>query len=211
MCLKLRSLFPMPNTKQPDISQLIAALNFIHPVSDAVKNYLAAHVRPMQIKKGKYLLKSGEISNEFYFINKGVIRGFIKIDQREITTWITAENELVTSISSFDLQSPARENIQAIENCDLLIMTHDALQNLYDTIPEFNITGRKLLTIYYRQAEERALISRLMKASSKYQYFLTMHENLANRIPLKYIASYIGINLETLSRVRKKKATGAKN
>jgi CRP-like cAMP-binding protein len=78
------------------------------------------------------------------------------------------------------------------------------LQDLYAQSPEFNIVIRKLLQQYYRDAERRAFIARLTNAENKYKYFLTRYSHLANRIPLKYIASFLGITLETLSRVRKK-------
>jgi CRP-like cAMP-binding protein len=187
-----------------DASGVITVLRSFHPFSNQVAEYLQQHTFSCSFGKGKLLLKAGNISSYVYFIKKGMVRGFVKEDNKEITTWITAENEMVTSITSFDLQTPALENMQAIEDCDLIGMSFDDLQNLYITFPEFNIVGRKLLEHYYRDAEGRAFISRLTNAESKYTHFLTMHSHLANRAPLKYIASYLGIAEETLSRVRKK-------
>ncbi len=199
---------PTPNisnkTNQQLAAPIIELLNYMHPVNPDIAAYMNAHIYKCSFRKGKMLLKSGERSNHVYFIRKGAIREFVKEGNKEITTWITAENEFVTSIGSFDLQVPAMENIQAIEDCDLLCMTYADLQNLYMEIPEFNIIGRKLLERYYRDAEGRAFIVRLTKAEYKYNYFLKVHSHLANRIPLKYVASFIGITLETLSRIRKK-------
>ena len=190
---------------------IIKALNYLYPVSDEIAAYMNSHVRLRTIRKSKYLLKSGTVCEYVYFVVKGALRGVIKDGSKEITTWITAENEFVTSITSFDLQIPALENIQALEDCELLEMSFSDFQNLYLELPEFNIIGRKLLESYYRDAEGRAYIVRLSKAEYRYNHFLKMHERLANRIPLKYIASYIGITLETLSRVRKKLSTQTKN
>lgn len=81
------------------------------------------------------------------------------------------------------------------------------MQELYNQYPEFNITGRKILQHYYRDAEARAYIVRLTSAEKKYNHFIEKYNHLANRIPLKYIASYLGITIETLSRVRKKIST----
>ncbi|HEX4373728.1 MAG TPA: hypothetical protein VHZ50_10530, partial [Puia sp.] len=117
---------------------------------------------------------------------------------------ITAENELVTSISSLESDDPSIENMQAIEACEMFSLSFADLQHLYAQAPEFNIVIRKLLQQYYRDAERRAFIARLTNAENKYKYFLTRYSHLANRIPLKYIASFLGITLETLSRVRKK-------
>jgi CRP-like cAMP-binding protein len=86
----------------------------------------------------------------------------------------------------------------------MLAITFDDLENLYIKFPEFNFVVRKLLQKYYRDAEGRAYIARLTNAETKYRHFIRNHSHLANRIPLKYIASFLGITLETLSRVRKK-------
>jgi len=188
----------------PDISSVLTTLSYFHPLSEGVKNYFRKHTYSCSFRKGKLLLKAGEICNHIYFIKKGAVRGFIKEGTKDITTWITAENEVVSSISSLDIRQPALENMQAIENCELLALTYDNFQDLYIKFPEFNIVARKLLQKYYQDAEGRAFIARLTNAKNKYRVFIKNYGHLANRIPLKYIASFLGITLETLSRVRKK-------
>ena len=188
----------------PDISSVIATLDYFYPLSDGIKNYLRKHTYACSFRKGKLLLKAGEICEYIYFVQKGALRGFIKEGKKDITTWITAENEVVSSISALDVREPAFENMQAIENCELLALTYADFQDLYIKFPEFNILARKVLQKYYQDAEGRAFIARLTNAENKYRLFITMYGHLANRIPLKYIASFLGITLETLSRVRKK-------
>lgn len=189
------------------MQMLAEVMGQFHPFSAEALAYLKKHVAPCSFKRGKLVLKAGEVCGYVYFIKKGVVRGFIKEGTREITTWITAEGEMVTSISGLDNQEPSIENMQALENCELLALSFPDLQELYDRFPESNITVRKLLQQYYRDAEGRAFIARLTNAENKYKLFLNRYEHLANRIPLKYIASFLGITLETLSRVRKKIST----
>ena len=188
----------------PDLSSVIDTLNYFYPLSEGIKDYLRKHSFSCSFHKGKLLLKAGEICEHVYFIKKGAVRGFVKDGTKDITTWITAENEVVSSISSLDAREPAQENMQAIENCELLALTYAHFQELYIKFPEFNILARKLLQKYYQDAERRAFIARVTNAEKKYQLFLIRYGHLANRIPLKYIASFLGITLETLSRVRKK-------
>ena len=188
----------------PDISSVIETLNYFYPLSEGIKDYFRKHTYSCSFRKGKLLLKAGEVCEHIYFIKKGAVRGFIKDGTKDITTWITAENEVVSSISSLDIREPAQENMQAIENCEMLALTYADFQDLYVKFPEFNIVARKLLQKYYQDAERRAFIARVTKAEKKYRLFLTRYGHLANRIPLKYIASFLGITLETLSRVRKK-------
>ena len=188
----------------PGLSSVIDTLNYFYPLSEGIKDYLSKHSYSCSFRKGKLLLKAGEICEHVYFIKKGAVRGFIKDGTKDITTWITAENELVSSISSLDAREPAQENMQAIENCEMLALTYAHFQDLYIKFPEFNILARKLLQKYYQDAERRAFIARVTNAEKKYQLFLIRYGHLANRIPLKYIASFLGITLETLSRVRKR-------
>jgi len=176
----------------------------IYPISEELVEHIDKCTFKQSIKKGKHLLKADEICQYVYFVQKGVLRAYVRDGMKEITTWITAENEMVTSIYGFDLQRPAIENIQAIEDCQLVAFHYDDLQFAYNNFLEMNIVGRKLLEQYYRDAEERAYISRLAKASSRYTHFIETKGALANRIQLKYIASYLGMTIETLSRIRSK-------
>jgi CRP-like cAMP-binding protein len=193
-----------PSSTVVDITPLLQVLRYVHPLSPEVVAFLQKHIISLSVRKRKLLLKEGTVCNHIYFVVKGAIRGFRREGQKDITTWIVIENELVTSIFSLDNPSPSVENIQALENSELLAITYDELDQLYEQFPEFNLIARKLLQHYYADAEKRAFIARLTKAENKYRNFLMMHPSLANRIPLKYIASYLGMTLETLSRVRKK-------
>lgn len=191
-------------TSPPDVTSVIATLDYFYPLSEGIKDYLRKHTFLCSFRKGKLLLKAGHLCNYIYFIKKGAVRGFIKEGTKDITTWITAENEVVSSISALDERAPAMENMQAIEDSELLTLTWSDFQNLYIKFPEFNIVARKVLQKYYQDAEGRAFIARLTRAENKYRLFVTRYGHLANRIPLKYIASFLGITLETLSRVRKR-------
>ena len=176
----------------------------VHPVSNEAQAFINQKAYASQLNKGEMLVSAGAICKNIYLIRKGILRSYIKEDKKEITTWISGEQELATCITSFGLQQPARENIQALEDCELSALSIDDLQYLYDNFPEANIVGRKILEKYYREAEERAFIARLMEATSKYKHFIATKSDLLNRVPLKFIASYLGMTLETLSRIRSK-------
>ncbi len=187
-----------------NIAPLLTVLNYFHPLSPEMEAFLKKHVTTVSVRKRKLLLKEGSFCDHVYFIVKGAVRGFTREGQKDITTWIVVENELVSSILSLNSKEPSIENIQVLENTELLAISNDDLERMYVELPEFNRVARKLLQHYYADAERRAFIARLTKAENKYRHFLLRHEPLANRIPLKYIASYLGMTLETLSRVRKK-------
>jgi CRP-like cAMP-binding protein len=188
----------------PDASPVITILNYFHPLSEGAIKFLKERSFSCSFNKGELLLEEGQVCEHVYFIKKGVVRGFIKDGKKDITTWITGEGELVSSILRFEEEGSAVENMQAIEDCEMLALTLADLERLYEQFPEFNIVSRKLLQQYYSDAEGRAFIARLTNAETKYKQFLTRYSHFANRVPLTYIASFLGITLETLSRVRRK-------
>ena len=190
-----------------DISSVVTILNYFHPVSEGIVKFLKDHAYSVFFNKGELLLVEGQVCEHIYFIKKGVVRGFIKEGKKDITTWITAEGEMVSSILSFERKGSSIENMQAIEDCEMLALTLVDLEKLYEQFPEFNIVSRKLLQQYYSDAEGRAFIARLTNAETRYKQFLTRYSHFANRIPLTYIASFLGMTLETLSRVRRKLST----
>jgi CRP-like cAMP-binding protein len=190
-----------PETTLVD-SPLVAFTNAIHPISAEAREYANRKSISQRVKKGDFLVRSGDVCAYFYFIQKGIMRSYVQDGKKEITTWITAENELATSITSFHTQQKSFENIQAIEDCELTGLHYDDLQYLYHHFAEVNTVGRMLLEKYYRDAEERAYIARLSEATSKYQRFIATKSFMLNRVPLKFIASYLGMTLETLSRIR---------
>ncbi len=186
-------------------SPLASFVRQIYPIREEAVRYINQHSYSKRVSKGTFLLKAGEVCQHLYFIRSGVIRGYIKDGPKEVTTWITAENEMVTSIRGLNLMEPSLEYIQAIEDCDLVVADFAALQYLYENFIEMNVVGRKLLEQYYKDAEERAFICRIPNATKRYRHFLDTKGGLANRIPLKYIASYLGMTIETMSRIRSKK------
>jgi CRP-like cAMP-binding protein len=194
----------MKHPEPAAIASLLTTLSQLYPLSPEAQQYLRDHVTSCTVAKRKLLLKEGTTCEYIYFVVKGALRGFTREGSKDITTWIVVENELVSSILSLDEQVKAIENIQALEKCELLSLTLAELDGMYEKFPESNILARKILQHYYADAEKRAFIARLTKAENKYRHFLTRHQTLANRIPLKYIASYLGVTLETLSRIRRK-------
>ena len=187
-----------------NIDPLSNWLSNFYPLKESVLNLIRQKISYVSFNSGDIILKAGEHCKDLYFIKSGVVRGFVHEGKKEITTWISSDNELITSITSFGIDEPALENLQALEPCEMLLISNASINQLYEIFPEFNIVSRKLLEQYYRDAEKRALVVRLTNAETKYRYFLANYTHLSNRVQLQYIASFLGITMETLSRVRRK-------
>lgn len=190
-----------PNAASP----LIEFISQIYPLNNEITDFIKQKTYEKKVPKGKFLLRPGEMCNHYYFICKGVLRSYLKFGQKEITVWINPENEITTAIRSMSSNKPSDEYIQAIEDCELVAIPFEAMQEMYERFPEMNKVGRMLLEEYYAASEERVYVCRIPNAQSRYLHFVESRPELANRIPLKYVASYLGMTLETLSRLRAKR------
>lgn len=186
-------------------SPVVAYFNKIALLSKKVIKQFDDNTFPLHLKKNELLLKPGSVADHLYFIEKGVIQGFIKEEKKKITTWINEENEIVGSIRTLGTNDLCREYLQALEETDLVAMPVAFTEFIFETFPETNFICRRLWEYNYQGAEERAYICRITSAEKKYKRFMETSPQLINRISLKYIASYLGMTLETLSRVRSRK------
>lgn len=183
-------------------SPLVSFLNTVSPISKEAMDFLDKNTTLLSIEKKKFLLKPGAIVTDFYFIIKGVIHGFIKEGDKQITTWINEEEEIVSSIRNLGTNKPCEEYLQALEDCVLIAIPIAITEEAFEVYPETNAVARRLWEDNYRGAEERAYLGRIPSAEKKYKKFIEKNPNLMNRIPLKYIASYLGMTVETLCRIR---------
>lgn len=183
---------------------LVEFINRMYPLTEELMHFMSSRTTFKKVSKGKFLLKPGEYCKDYYYIHKGVLRSFIKYGEKEITIWINPEGEITTSIRSIAGCRMSDEYIQVIENCEIVVIPFEAMHELYERFPEMNKVGRILLEEYYAASEERVYIARLPNAHARYEHFINSRPELVNRISLKHVASYLGITLETLSRLRAK-------
>ncbi|HEX8516321.1 MAG TPA: Crp/Fnr family transcriptional regulator [Bacteroidia bacterium] len=183
--------------------QLITYISSIIPVSDQLENALNSLSQKKEFPKNEVVLDSGERCTELLFIDKGLFRGYYyDEDGKEITGWFARENEFATSFYSFISNEPAPENIQALESCEVTVLSHSVLQSLYINFPETERIGRIITENYYIKLEERLLGLQFKTARERYGNLVHSKPKLLQRVPLGQIASYLGITQETLSRIR---------
>lgn len=182
----------------------IAPLDFLRsiiPLSDDLKQRLDSILKVAEFKKKTLLLREGQISNHIYFIESGLIRIYYLKGDREICSGLLAEGGIALSVKSFFKRERSDEFIETIEDTKVQFITYEELEHLYRDFPEYNIVGRKLITEYYVMSEERNFLLRRQSAQEKYEFFQNRFGHLTSRVARKDIASYLGINLETLSRL----------
>ncbi len=161
-----------------------------------------------QVPKNFVLIEEGKVANELFFINKGLLRLYYTKDGDDITGFIFREGLFAGSYDSFLRRSPGIQTLETLEDCDLLAITADHMEQLYAEIPKMNILTRKI-------AEQRFINAQMILSSfildspeERYRKFEEQHKDLLLRVPQHMIASFLGITPVSLSRIRKRIAEG---
>lgn len=184
------------------MEELLLYLNSINPLSLELYQYLRTKLKSKHLQKKDILLKAGHINKHIFFVVSGLVRCYYQKNAQEISSWFMKEGDVIISVESFFKQTPSKETIQALEPCELLYLEYAELQHIYRQFPEFNYIGRVLTEKYYALSEERLASLRMRRSSERYQFMMQHYPQLINRVPSKYIASYLGLTEETLSRIR---------
>lgn len=158
-----------------------------------------------KVNKKTLIVKAGQICNEIYFVNKGLLRLYYDKDDLEITAFIFKEGLFATSYDSFLKQSPGIQNLEAIEDADLLVLTFEELNKLYDEIPAMHIFTRKMAEQRFINAQSILSSFILDSPEARYYKFEKEHPDLLLRVPHHLIASFLGITPVSMSRIRARK------
>lgn len=162
--------------------------------------------KPLDLKKDDYFLELGKRCHQVAFIKSGMLRIYYPNDKGEETTcYFSLPNEFVTSFSSFSTGNASAENIQAIMPTELLVIEKSDLEMLYAKIPVTQEFGRKSAENVTMLMEKRIALFLNNSAEERYEYMLKHQPILLQTVPLQYLASYLGITPQHLSRLRKKK------
>lgn len=157
-----------------------------------------------QFRKGDYLLRQDEICRSSFLIISGIARKFYLQEGKEITTELYFADDIAVSFQSYTLQKPSHEFIQALENITVTVTDYAAFQKAKNAFPKL-LTLDLMMTEYYTMwLEARLFQFHSLDATQRYLQLLQEHPHILQSVQLTYIASYLGISLETLSRIRAK-------
>jgi CRP/FNR family transcriptional regulator, anaerobic regulatory protein len=161
---------------------------------------------PLLVGANDFFLKEGLICNYIGFVLKGLLRSYFYDDHaNEITTAFFSEGSLIISFDSFNNHVPSKEYIKAIEDSELMVVSYERQKELYQLVPAWNQICKDLADGFSREMLERASSFQTLTATERYQKFCDENPQLLQRVNLGYIASYIGVDNATLSRIRKRK------
>ncbi|MCY1233172.1 Cyclic nucleotide-binding domain protein [compost metagenome] len=160
--------------------------------------------KPYVVKKNDFFLQSTEINRRLGFLCKGLVRYFVCKNDEESTLEFTKEGEFIADYGSFLSKEPSLQNIQALEDCELLVIEYEELQKLYKVSRNANLLGRVIIEHRFIIMVNQLLTVHRYTPENRYRYFLEHYKDLVQRIPQYIIASFVGVKPQSLSRIRKR-------
>jgi CRP-like cAMP-binding protein len=187
---------------------LIVYFDKMMPLDEAEKELVDSKFQSRLYRKRQFLLQEGDVCKTFNFVVSGCARMYNVDDAGTIhTLQFATENWWISDLGSFYSMKPSSLNIEAVEDTTVLQIKHDDLLDLYLKAPKFDRIFRVLVENSLVKMQERLLQNLSSDARVRYEVFLKQYPTLANRIPNTYIASFLGITPEFLSKIRNERAT----
>lgn len=160
------------------------------------------------LKKGEFVLRAGEVCNHVTFLNKGFVRVYNIVNDEELTANFGFEGNYVTDYTSFVSRQPSLDYIIAMEDLEILQLNYVDMQAAYEKHPVWQKFGRLIAEYILIFATERSRSFLFLSPEERYLKLMKDRPKVIANVPLKYIASYLGITPEALSRIRKRLTEG---
>ncbi|KMQ68617.1 cyclic nucleotide-binding protein [Chryseobacterium sp. FH2] len=186
------------------MKQLIDFLLQFGNLNDQQIELITGKTAELELKKDDYFSEAGKIPNRVGFILQGVLRVcYYSNKGEEITKYFGDENHLIVDWHHFEAKIAASEYVQAVTDCKLLVFSRKDWEELSNTIIGWDGIVNKIIqkTLLEKLDRRSPLVSE--DATTRYLIFLEKFPTITNRVPLSYIASYLGVTQQSLSRIRK--------
>jgi CRP-like cAMP-binding protein len=169
------------------------------------KNLFTSFLTHQKVKKKELILNEGDVCNSISYIHKGAFRAFYRDkESRESDVMFGIDDWWITDMYSFATGKPAMLHIEAVEDSEIFGLKKEKLDQLFDDVPKFEKLFRIIMQNSYIREQLRTVQNLSMTARERYDNFMKKYPEHAQRIPQKYIASYLGMTPEFLSSIRKK-------
>jgi CRP/FNR family transcriptional regulator, anaerobic regulatory protein len=194
----------MAKTPYP-MEEIFEFLSLIYPLSPTCIDYLRTVVRSRRVSKNEVILRIGDVNHHLYFIKTGALRCYYMVKDKEVSDWFFWKNETVVSIGSFYDQVPSEDCIVVQEDSELFYITKEQYDYCCNTFLEFNFVARVLLEKYLKLFHSHTRLIRKLPAADRYRLVLEKNPDMINLIPVGPLATWLGMEPETLSRMRGKR------
>lgn len=187
---------------QPFSLPLNRHLQAIHPLQGPAMDAMLHAWQQWNCPRDYLLLREQTVSDYIYFVEQGAVRIFYFKHGKDITEWLTLDEHFFLSINSFFLRQPSRLLIQTLEPSLIWGIHHHTLMQLADEYHDIERMLRKMVTSSLILSQQRMESIQFETAQERYARLLEHSPDIINRVPGIYIASFLGITKETLSRIR---------
>lgn len=181
---------------------LISYFSKFYPLSPEEIERITKICSVITIPKNEILQSIGHSCQTIYFLNSGIARIFYKKEDKDITESFAFEHQIVVRVESLFRRQPSKKGIQIIEDAELIAIDAPALFTLYDQYPSIERLFRKIFESLHVDTINRIESLQFHSAEERYKDLLNETPDLIKRVPLKFIASYLGITQTSLSRIR---------
>lgn len=171
-------------------------------LSDEEFNLLASRLHLKNFDKKTKLVEIGEVSNQVYFVIKGISRRYFYRGKQEVITHLVKEGGIMGSIISFLTGQPSRYILETIEPVTAFAISKQDLDELYASDKKWEKFGRRIITAFFLQTEYRNIDNIRYSTRERFVRFVKENPDLIMRVPQKYLASYLEIQPETFSRLK---------
>jgi len=170
--------------------------------NDSELEIIMPYFEQKKFKKKTTLLNIGKVSNEVFYLINGCIRLFCEKDGEELSTYFFTENMFAGSYDSFLSRKLSKVAIETLEDCEVLVLSHESLESLYQVFPKMNEFIRKAIEQRFVLLHDLFISYLLNSPEERYLRLLKDRPELLQRIPQHQIASFLGITPVSLSRIR---------
>ena len=184
------------------MESLEKAIVSISPLPAQSLSVFLAAWKHWSVPKDHFLLREHAVSDYIYFIEKGVTRIFYHKNDKEVTEWLALDEQFFMSITSFFQRRPSHLIIQTLEPSEVYGIHHNDFMALADQYHDIERLLRKMVTGSLILSQQRMDSIQFETAHQRYDRLITNSPHIIQRVPLSYIASFLGVTLETLSRIR---------
>ena len=175
------------------------------PLTNECQRDFIAISKVSTYQRGELVVREGQYSKKAYLIVAGCSRAYYLKDGKDISDWFTFENQFMAPIVSFFSDKPSPHYVEFVEDSTVLEFSKNSMDKLRNKHHNFERFISNVVTETMLGLCERLYTIQFNKAEERYKHLLSIYPNITNRIPLTHIASYLGITLETLSRIRNPK------
>lgn len=185
-------------------SSLFSYFSQFQKLSPRAEEAIGNFCTEVHIPKNKDLQTIGHTCKTIYFVKNGMARIYYYKDGTDITESFAFENSLIARVESLFTGKPSKKGIQVLEDSDFIGISSPSLFELYDSYPEIERLFRKIFEAAYVETVNRLESIQFHSAEERYRDLLKTSSDILQRVPLKHIASYLGITQVSLSRIRAK-------